>query len=233
MVSVFDRGAGERARRCSVRIEGLDGFVARGTILALPGLERSVVIFPADAVRPGLRLVWRDAPAVELDEHRIHLLSGEDHLALAVLPARGGLTRAEMASEAPVGAFVGYHGGDRGWRTGTVTHSQRSAGPAPDSDTLQALENHWARIGLRVSQRRHGFPAIVETDLPLQAGEEEGVPVFDRSGAWIGIAISRADHHATYLVPADRVLRLIERFGRERDGEDVSSPANTGLSFSP
>ena len=60
------------------------------------------------------------------------------------------------------------------------------------------------------SQRRDGFPKVVQHDSVLQPTLCGG-PVIDISGKVVGINIARADRIATYAVPSEAVQAVIEK----------------------
>ena len=64
------------------------------------------------------------------------------------------------------------------------------------------------RMGSRLSERRDGFPFVLQHDSVL-APEECGGPLVDLSGAVVGINIARAGRVASYAAPAGEVLAVL------------------------
>lgn len=73
-----------------------------------------------------------------------------------------------------------------------------------------------------VSERRSGFPAVFDTDLPV-APDRCGGPVLDRQGHLLGIVIARAARTTTYVLPATILADLLNRLDptSERPREDL------------
>jgi serine protease Do len=64
------------------------------------------------------------------------------------------------------------------------------------------------RMGSRLSDRRDGFPFVLQHDCVL-APEECGGPLVDLSGQVVGINIARAGRVASYAAPANEVLAVL------------------------
>jgi serine protease Do len=72
----------------------------------------------------------------------------------------------------------------------------------------QLLGNPQDRMGSELSNRRGGFPSILQHDTVLKPAECGG-PLVDLDGRVVGINIARAGRVETYAVPAEVVLQLI------------------------
>jgi serine protease Do len=64
------------------------------------------------------------------------------------------------------------------------------------------------RMGSELSERRDGFPYVLQHDSVL-APEDCGGPLVDLSGQVVGINIARAGRVASYAIPADAVLEIL------------------------
>jgi len=64
------------------------------------------------------------------------------------------------------------------------------------------------RLGNEMSNRRGGFPSILQHDTVLKP-KECGGPLVDLDGKTVGINIARAGRTETYAVPADAVIALL------------------------
>jgi serine protease Do len=64
------------------------------------------------------------------------------------------------------------------------------------------------RMGSRLSERRDGFPYVLQHDSVLRP-EDCGGPLVDLSGEAVGVNIARAGRVASYAVPAETVLELL------------------------
>jgi serine protease Do len=68
--------------------------------------------------------------------------------------------------------------------------------------------NFMDRMGSRLSDRRDGFPYVLQHDSVLKP-EHCGGPLVDLSGEVVGINIARAGRVASYAVPTQTVLELL------------------------
>ncbi|MBX3438461.1 MAG: PDZ domain-containing protein [Planctomycetaceae bacterium] len=82
----------------------------------------------------------------------------------------------------------------------TLTH--------PFGDFLSRIAQQ-NEMGGRLSDRRTGFPAVLQHDSVLKP-EECGGPLVDLSGAAIGVNIARAGRTETYAIPDDVVRSVID-----------------------
>lgn len=195
----------------------LDGRIVVSNASLVNGRDErfSYLVFPADLLegRP-FTIHTRDGRILERPPAaEVHVLSREDNLALVRLDRQARALTFRYGGSAEVGEFIGMVAARSPWHTGVITNGKRTALHSTDPGMLKALERHWERIGLVVSEKRSGFPEVIETDLTI-IPREAGAPVFDREGNWRGIAIARADQHSTFVIPADRVARLISDFER-------------------
>ena len=72
----------------------------------------------------------------------------------------------------------------------------------------QLLGNPQDRMGSVLSNRRGGFPVILQHDTVLKPTDCGG-PLVDLDGKVVGINISRAGRVETYAIPAEEVLKLM------------------------
>jgi serine protease Do len=75
----------------------------------------------------------------------------------------------------------------------------------PEMAVRRDFQNH---LGSELSNRRGGFPQIIQTDLVLRPSDCGG-PVVDLDGRAVGVTIARAGRVETYALPADAVRALI------------------------
>jgi serine protease Do len=91
------------------------------------------------------------------------------------------------------------------------------------------------RLGNEMSNRRGGFPSILQHDTVLRPSECGG-PLVDLDGKAVGINIARAGRVETYAVPADVVLALLPEMkagkfpsAELKEAEDQVKTAKTAL----
>lgn len=210
----FQAHAEEIAHPSSAAIIQNNRVVAHGTIVSASSTQYSYIVFPADVltsadfqIKTAEGRILKTIPGTPLQ-----LLSKPDNLAIARLTyTQGTISTNRALIRSAVGAFIGFSKTDKSWKTGAITNAERSAYTGVDPGTQRALDMHWKRINLEVNKRRSGFPKVIETDLDLHP-TEAGAPIFDRKGNWHGIAISRADQHSTFAIPASRVVTLVNNF---------------------
>src|SRR5205823_9776883 len=65
------------------------------------------------------------------------------------------------------------------------------------------------RLGNELSDRRGGFPAILQHDTVLKPAECGG-PLVDLDGKAVGINIARAGRVETYALPSENVLAVLD-----------------------
>jgi serine protease Do len=70
------------------------------------------------------------------------------------------------------------------------------------------MGNPQERMGSALSDRRGGFPTILQHDTVLKPGDCGG-PLVDLDGKAVGVNIARAGRTETYAVPAEAVRRLL------------------------
>jgi len=125
-------------------------------------------------------------------------------------------------------ALKQYSPGDR-----LVIHLKRGAVEiqlAATLGTFHSTQNtsQRKRSSVVVSSRRAGFPMAIQHDSQVSA-RRCGGPVVDLQGNVVGINIARADRTATYLIPADQILPLLNelksgRLAQKQVGTNGSSP---------
>lgn len=81
-------------------------------------------------------------------------------------------------------------------------------GDAPTAATNERIEFQ-NRLGGQLSQRRAGFPSVLQHDTVLRPNECGG-PLVDLDGRTVAINIARAGRVASFAVPASVVLPLLE-----------------------
>lgn len=210
----FQVKAGKVASQASGEVVQDGRVVGNGTIISGKDPRFSYLIVPADCLKHKQFVVKSitGQTLFPIENTPVQLLSQEDNLAIVRLsPVKGALSAERALSRTSVGLFIGYTKSGAKWNTGAVTNEARTAYTGVDPATEKALVKHWHRIGLKVNDRRTGFPKVVETDLNLLP-TEAGIPIFDRNGNWHGIAISRVDQHSTFVIPAGKVVHLVNRF---------------------
>ena len=81
----------------------------------------------------------------------------------------------------------------------------------PSSDRFRRMNEMAGPLSRKVS----GYPEALQHDMPLSP-DQCGGPVVDLEGRCVGINVSRAGRVKTLAIPADDVLRLLERVEEER-----------------
>jgi hypothetical protein len=188
--------------------------IAFGTIINGRDQHYSYLVCPAEAVQSANFIIQTQQGTLIQPTSRasFQLLSESDNFAIIRLPRMEGvLSIKSTTQESAIGAFVGILCTDQKWKVGAVTNSTRSAFNDIPASTQKALSKHWERIGLKVNQKRSGYPEVIESDLALDPAQA-GSPVFDRAGKWHGVAIARVDQHSTLVIPAKRVSNLVAEF---------------------
>ncbi|MEQ1841326.1 MAG: hypothetical protein ABL994_13035 [Verrucomicrobiales bacterium] len=188
--------------------------IAYGTIINGRDQRFSYLVCPAEVVQSSNFIVETQKGALlqPVSGASFQLLSDPDNLAMIRLPrVEGVLSIKSPLQESSIGAFVGILSTEQKWKVGAVTNSTRSAFNGIPAATQKALSKHWERIGLKVNQKRSGYPEVIESDLALDPAQA-GSPVFDRAGKWHGVAIARVDQHSTLVIPSKRVSNLVAEF---------------------
>jgi serine protease Do len=91
-------------------------------------------------------------------------------------------------------------------RDGKVTEVQATLDKRPrDQFSRREFQNS---MGSKLSDRRGGFPQILQTDMALKPSDCGG-PVVDLDGKTIGINIARAGRVESYAIPATAVRAMI------------------------
>src|SRR4029077_19551483 len=65
------------------------------------------------------------------------------------------------------------------------------------------------KMGSKLSDRRGGFPSILQHDTVVQP-QDCGGPVIDLDGKAVGINIARAGRTETYAIPSEAILGLLD-----------------------
>jgi serine protease Do len=92
----------------------------------------------------------------------------------------------------------------RGGQTGEV---QATLDKRPADSALERRD-YQNRLGSALSDRRGGFPQVLQHDMALKPTDCGG-PVVDLDGKTLGINIARAGRVESYAIPAEAVQRLI------------------------
>lgn len=97
--------------------------------------------------------------------------------------------------------------------------------PADPNANRRDFQN---RLGSELSNRRGGFPAILQHDMVLKPIDCGG-PVVDLDGKAIGINIARAGRTETYALPAENVQALLAdlKSGKLAPPKAATKPATT------
>ena len=101
-----------------------------------------------------------------------------------------------------------------------VTLGDRAIGP---SSERAALQNS---LGGRLSERRGGFPVVLQHDTVLRPNQCGG-PVVNLDGQAVGVNIARAGRVASYALPASVVLPLLEELKSGRLAPEASTMTTT------
>lgn len=210
----FEKTATPTARHCTAKLIKDGKVMSYGTVINGRDKRFSYLLCPADAIQTA-------GFVIQTQDGRLHRpvagtpvqrLSKSDNLAIVwISNLKDVISIKSDLKDSSIGAFVGIFAKNGQWTIGAVTNSVRSAYQGIEPTTQRALSKHWERIGLKVNQKRSGYPEVIETDLNLHPAEA-GSPVFDRAGNWHGIAIARADQHSTLVIPAKRVANLVAEF---------------------
>ncbi|WP_020473528.1 S1C family serine protease [Zavarzinella formosa] len=87
----------------------------------------------------------------------------------------------------------------------SVTLGKRPAALIPKGDARGDMQN---RMGSILSNRRTGFPTVLQHDIVLKPNECGG-PLVDLDGRVIGLNIARAGRTETYAIPSEVILQLL------------------------
>lgn len=66
------------------------------------------------------------------------------------------------------------------------------------------------RMGGSVNDVAEGFPDVLQSDMQIDA-IDAGSPVFDLEGRFVGVVIARASRIKTYIIPADKLAKQLEK----------------------
>ena len=86
-------------------------------------------------------------------------------------------------------------------------------------------------MGSVLSERRTGFPQVLQTDLVLDA-KDVGGPVVDLDGNVLGINIARAGRVETWVLPSEVIRPLLPEFKAGKFAP-VSAPVVPALPIAP
>jgi serine protease Do len=210
---------------------GQSKTAAVGNLLAAPGTSATpvgvgVVSVAARAVRP------RDLPPSEPPANAGFLgvaleEAGGGARIINIVPesaaARAGLAQNDIVtliadthiidSETMVNTIQQHKPGDvviiRLRRGEQEMDLQATLGKRPPPDPEVARRDSQQQMGSELSNRRGGFPQVLQTDMILKPTECGG-PVVDLDGKAVGIAIARAGRTESYALPSEAVQTLIE-----------------------
>ena len=76
-------------------------------------------------------------------------------------------------------------------------------------------------MGSVISKRRTDFPAVMQTDLPLQATQCGG-PVTDLDGNVVGLVIARSGRIETQVIPSETIRQLLDSVDFSKEGKSAS-----------
>jgi serine protease Do len=95
--------------------------------------------------------------------------------------------------------------------------------PADPGVTRREYQNH---LGSDLSERRSGFPQVLQHDMVLRP-DNCGGPVVDLDGKTIGINIARAGRVESYAIPAEAVRALIDDLKTGKIAIATTAPTTT------
>lgn len=101
-----------------------------------------------------------------------------------------------------------------------ATLGDRSIGPSSERAALQNT------LGGRLSDRRGGFPPVLQHDTILRPNQCGG-PVVNLDGQAVGVNIARAGRVASYALPTSVVLPLLEELKSGRLAPEASTMTTT------
>lgn len=93
-------------------------------------------------------------------------------------------------------------------RDGKEEEIKATLGKRPSNLSRGDFQN---RLGNEMSDRRTGFPAILQHDTVLKPGQCGG-PLVDLDGNVVGINIARAGRTESYAIPSENILTLLGDF---------------------
>ena len=96
------------------------------------------------------------------------------------------------------------------------TLGEYSSGP---NQARHEFQNH---LGGKLSDRRSGFPTVIQHDTFLQP-EDCGGPLVDLDGNAVGINIARAGRVASYAIPARVLPEIIAKLKLDAESREVST----------
>jgi serine protease Do len=94
-------------------------------------------------------------------------------------------------------------------RDGKEIDLRATLGKRPPIDHAVARREFQNHLGSELSERRSGFPRILQHDMVLRP-DDCGGPVVDLDGKALGINIARAGRVESYAIPAEAIQPLID-----------------------
>ena len=107
-------------------------------------------------------------------------------------------------------------------RNGKEEEVKATLGKRPAGTSRGDFQN---RLGNELSDRRTGFPNILQHDTVLRPNECGG-PLVDLDGKVIGINIARAGRVETYAIPAENVVALLDDLKSGKLAPTIVKPPN-------
>jgi serine protease Do len=141
----------------------------------------------------------------------------------------------KILTQAELRAFLeSLHGGDvvrvKARRKGEMKDFKVTLGSAPKDrgDFQNAMGSDKARL----SDRRTGFPEVLQTDMVVDA-RDCGGPVVDLDGNVLGINIARAGRVETWVLPSEVIRPLLSQFKAGKFSPSTSTTAAPRLPVAP
>src|SRR5581483_3202714 len=94
------------------------------------------------------------------------------------------------------------------------------------------LGNPQESLGGPLSERRGGFPAILQHDIALRPADCGG-PLVDLDGKALGVNIARAGRTESYAVPGEEVLALLPDLKSGKLAPTITKPGTPARSDAP
>ncbi|HYE21872.1 MAG TPA: S1C family serine protease [Tepidisphaeraceae bacterium] len=106
-------------------------------------------------------------------------------------------------------------------RDGKEQELQVTLGQRPPEDPRAARRDYQNKLGSELSNRRGGFPAILQSDMVVKPTDCGG-PVVDLDGRVIGLSIARAGRTESYVLPGELVKKAVDEM---KAGRVAAGPA--------
>ncbi|HSI36962.1 MAG TPA: S1C family serine protease [Tepidisphaeraceae bacterium] len=94
-------------------------------------------------------------------------------------------------------------------RDGQEQEFRVTLGQRPPEDPRSARRDYQNKLGSELSNRRGGFPAILQSDMVVKPTDCGG-PVVDLDGRVIGLSIARAGRTESYVLPGELVKKAVD-----------------------